>query len=102
MDLSGSNRGDQMDGVYARFGSASAGRPPDLAAGKLTLNLSRRVADVHGRQWTTLSCRSRFSGPARQPSLGSTRFAYMKQSLVATWSTAIDSRSHSRLYLLDF
>ena len=35
-------------------GSASAGQALDLTAGKLPLNLSRRIAAVHGRQWSTL------------------------------------------------
>jgi hypothetical protein len=35
------------------FGSACACRARDLSAGKLTSNLSHRIADVRGRQWTT-------------------------------------------------
>ena len=36
-------------------GSASAGRPRELTAGKLTPKFSHRIADTRGRQWTTLS-----------------------------------------------
>lgn len=37
------------------YGSTSAGRPRELTAGKLTAKLSPRIADIRGRQWTTLS-----------------------------------------------
>lgn len=38
------------------FGSASASRPRELTARKLTPKLSHRIADIHGRQWTTHAC----------------------------------------------
>jgi hypothetical protein len=49
------------------IGSACAGRARDLTAGKLTPNLSHRIADVHGRQWSTQTSPSRFSQRATGP-----------------------------------
>ena len=40
-------------GAKVSCGSTSDGRARDLSAGKLTPNLSHRIADVHGRQWST-------------------------------------------------
>ena len=44
--------GSEFVAPSARIGSASAGRPREFTAGKLTSTLSHRMADVHGRQWT--------------------------------------------------
>lgn len=42
--------------MWVGKGSASAGQALDLTAGKLPLDLSRRIAAVHGRQWSTHCC----------------------------------------------
>lgn len=52
-------------------GSASAGRPRELTAGKLTPKVSHRIADTRGRQWTTHTCPSAFSKAARCSALAS-------------------------------
>jgi len=43
-------RDHQFRASNAAVGSASAGRPRDLTDGKLTPKLSRRIADIRGRQ----------------------------------------------------
>lgn len=48
-------RGDDFGAADVADGSSSAGRARDLNGGKLTPNLSHRIADVHDRQWSTLS-----------------------------------------------
>jgi hypothetical protein len=49
-----------------------------------------------GQPVSTLSCRSRFSEPARRPSFTSTGFASMKQPF-ATWKTRPIADSHTRM-----
>lgn len=41
--------------LRVRLGSAGAGRPRDLTAGKLTPKLSHKIAEIRGRQWAPLS-----------------------------------------------
>jgi hypothetical protein len=62
-------------------GSASAGWPRDFTAGKLTTKLMLRIADIHSRQWTTLSGCSNFSKADRRRSTGTPRFASTKLPL---------------------
>jgi hypothetical protein len=49
-------------------------------------------------QQSTLSCRSRFSEPARRPGLSSTRSASMKQPFVTTWARPVAVAGHGRLF----
>ena len=53
-------------GSTDRFGSVSDSRVSDLAAGKLTPNLSDRIADVRGRQCPTRSERRNFDKSVTQ------------------------------------
>jgi hypothetical protein len=48
-------RGDEFTATCVSEGSACAGQACDLDAGKLTLKLRWRIADVHARQWSTHS-----------------------------------------------
>jgi len=48
-------QGDEFAGTDDGRGSASAGRARNVIAGKLTLNMNDREADVRGGQWTTHS-----------------------------------------------
>lgn len=45
--------GDPIGSATGGVGSASAGRVSDLIAGKPTLKLNHRIADVRDRQWST-------------------------------------------------
>lgn len=67
-------------------GTAATALPRGTFAIPTTASPPREIAV------STLSCRSRFSEAARQPSLGSTRFGSVKQPFVAS------STGHDRTY----
>ena len=58
--------GGEIGTADVASGSASARQPRELTAGKLTLKLSHRIADIRGRQWTTHTSPSTRSEAARR------------------------------------
>ena len=70
--------GSQCGSPADCLGSASAGRVRDLTAGKLTPKLSRRIADVRGRQYPTPSATP--TSPNSKPGSGrSTRGSIVRR-----------------------